>query len=334
MSRKNGHNSKPRHQKTAESCNVIFRRLTVLGGLAVVAGGIFFANGSDSDGDYPKYLSSHQPYEMPEGLARLFELGDGFNFDATDDLGQVGIAQEIRKAELARLQAEVDYMAQEPPLLNPNIFNHGDFVGALVLNYQSGRNSQIVRSTDSLYRQYFGEGNFEPPSDEQVYLRISAMFDINGMDRLLEKGAILDTITTPRNLVVGVHNISEISSIVNVNGTEHVETRGGGNGLLDVGDTAQILMSDPNLPGVMIRYTYELQKENDIQVVPFDSNIENYIYEFGEEGEQWLTMYWCYPPGSEEHRVVIRLRLAGAERVRGYVAEDVASSMSPTNPDI
>ena len=104
------------------------------------------------------------------------------------------------------------YIAEGPAPLDPSAFAHGDFVGAIDIQYSGARTSATAKEADAKYAAYF-KGKYSPPEPgERNVVRLNAMGDPRDGNRLLFKGAVMDNITLPNAIVVGLHNITQISA--------------------------------------------------------------------------------------------------------------------------
>ena len=210
------------------------------------------------------------------------------------------------------------YIAEGPVELDPAVFEHGQFVGALDLQYLGERTSGTAQEADARYAAYF-KGNYTPPQPgERNAIRLNAMGDPRDGDRLLFLGAIIDNITLPHEIVMGLHNITRIKGGVDLNG-EYFEGRvAGANGTLVIGDLLTVWVPDPNYPDLVDRYVYEVVpseagEASDYAVVDVSEGYEDIIYRPSpSEDVHQLSLYTCWPPNQSIRRLVTRFHLVDA----------------------
>lgn len=217
------------------------------------------------------------------------------------------------------------YIAEGPVELDPSAFEHGQFVGAIDLEYRGARTSVTAQEADAQYKAYF-KGKYTPPEPgERNGIRLNAMGDPRDGDRLLFKGAIVDNITLPREIVFGLHNITRIQGGVEING-EFFEGRvAGANGTLVVGDRLTVWVPDPNYPDLVDRYVYEVvpseaSDQADYTIVDVAEGYEDIIYRpTPSEDVYQLSLYTCWPPNQSIRRLVTRFHLVDASIEVGSV---------------
>lgn len=217
------------------------------------------------------------------------------------------------------------YLAEPPVELNPADFEHGEFVGAIDIEYLGARTSATAQEADSQYEAYF-RGDYTPPEPgERVGIRLNAMGDPRDGDRLLFLGAIIDNITLPHEIVLGLHNITRIKGGVEINGEYFEGTVAGANGSLVIGDRMTIWVPDPNYPDLVDRYVYEVVpseagEQSDYVVVDVAEGYEDIIYRQNPDVDvHELSLYTCWPPNQSIRRLVTRFRLVDASIEVGSV---------------
>jgi len=200
-----------------------------------------------------------------------------------------------------------------PPPLDPGTFSHGDFVGALQIDYLGDRSSASAQAADAAYNAFF-QGNYDGPyPGKSTVLRLTAMGDPRDGDRLLRLGAVIDNITDPNSLVIGIHNVMTIDGSVELNGQVFDQNVAGASGVLEIGD--RITIWTPNeTPGAVNRYVYEVVNPEGgdaaYSVVDADANIDTFIYRESPSNDFFqLTTYICWPPNQLAQRLVTRLKL-------------------------
>lgn len=206
------------------------------------------------------------------------------------------------------------YIARGPAHLDPSAFKHGDFVGAIDLEYLGARTSPTAKEADAKYAAYF-KGKYSPPQPgEHNGIRLNAMSDPRDGERLLFKGAIIDTITLPNEIVLGLHNITRIEGGVAINGRVYEGHVAGANGTMVVGDHMTIWVPDPHYPDLVDRYVYEVvpsESGGDYLLVSTSAPaFEDTIYKASPADDVYqLSLYVCWPPNQSIQRLVTRMRL-------------------------
>ncbi len=210
-----------------------------------------------------------------------------------------------------------------PPPLDPGAFAHGDFVGALQIDYLGDRSSASAQAADAAYNAFF-QGNYDGPyPGKSTVLRLTAMGDPRDGDRLLRLGAVIDNITDPNSLVIGIHNVMTIDGSVELNGQVFDQNVAGASGVLEIGD--RITIWTPNeTPGAVNRYVYEVVNPDGgdaaYSVVDADANIDTFIYRESPSNDFFqLTTYICWPPNQLAQRLVTRLKLVESSIEPGSV---------------
>lgn len=200
-----------------------------------------------------------------------------------------------------------------PPPLDPGTFSHADFVGALQIDYLGDRSSASAQTADAAYNAFF-QGNYDGPyPGKSTVLRLTAMEDPRDGDRLLRLGAVIDNITDPNELVIGIHNVLTIDGSVELNGQVFDQNVAGASGVLEIGD--RITIWTPNeTPGAVNRYVYEVVNPEGgdaaYSVVDADANIDSFVYRASPSEDFFqLTTYICWPPNQLAQRLVTRLQL-------------------------
>ncbi|WP_454778551.1 hypothetical protein [Georgenia muralis] len=221
-------------------------------------------------------------------------------------------------------QAEAD-PGEAPPPLDPGIFGHEDFVGAIEMEYRGDRTSESAVMADSAYDAFFGGDYDRPAAGEKAVLRLTAMVDPRDGNRLLMMGAVIDTITDPNELVIGLHNVLGIDGSVALNGEEHEGRVAGASGVMEVGDRVTIWTPHPGEPDLVYRYVYEVVPPEDAEgsfaLYESDLNIDDKVYrESPSEDVYQLSTYICWPPNQLAQRLVTRLHLVESSVERGSVA--------------
>lgn len=217
------------------------------------------------------------------------------------------------------------YLAEPPVELNPADFDHGEFVGAIDIEYLGPRTSATAQEADAQYQAYF-KGDYTPPQPgERVGIRLNAMGDPRDGDRLLFLGAIIDNITLPHEIVLGLHNITRIKGGVEINGEYFEGSVAGANGSLVIGDRMTIWVPDPTYPDLVNRYVYEVVpseagEQSDYVVVDVAQGYEDIIYRTNpDQSVHELSLYTCWPPNQSIRRLVTRFRLVDASIEPGSV---------------
>ena len=215
------------------------------------------------------------------------------------------------------------YIAAGPAPLDPAVFQHGAFVGAIDIEYLGARTSQTARDADAKYAAYF-KGAYSPPEPgEHNGIRLVAMSDPRDGDRLLFKGAIVDTITLPHEIVMGLHNITRIQGGVEINGQVYEGRVAGANGTMVVGDHLTVWVPDPRYPELVDRYVYEVVQSEaggDYVIVDVGPGYEDLIYRASpSEDINQLSLYVCWPPNQSNRRLVTRFHLVDASVEVGSV---------------
>jgi len=200
-----------------------------------------------------------------------------------------------------------------PPPLDPGAFAHADFVGALQIDYLGDRSSASAQAADAAYNAFF-QGNYDGPyPGKSTVLRLTAMEDPRDGDRLLRLGAVIDNITDPNELVIGIHNVLTIDGSVELNGQVFDQNVAGASGVLEIGD--RITIWTPNeTPGAVNRYVYEVVNPEGgdaaYSIVDADANIDTFVYRESPRDDFFqLTTYICWPPNQLAQRLVTRLQL-------------------------
>lgn len=222
------------------------------------------------------------------------------------------------------------YIAAGPEAIDPARFQHGEFVGAIDLEYLGTRSSQTAQEADKKYQEYF-KGAYTPPKiGDRNAIRLSAMTDPRDGDRLLFKGGIIDTITTPHEIVLGLHNITRIEGGVEVNGQVFEGRVAGAYGSLEVGDRMTIWIPDTVYPDLVNRYVYEVVPGDgggDYDVVEVATGYGDIIYRPSPSEDVYqVTLYTCWPPNQSIRRLVTRFHLVDASIEEGSVKPVEASS--------
>lgn len=220
-----------------------------------------------------------------------------------------------------------EYIDAGPGPLDPGRFGHAQFVGAIDIQYQGDRSSESAIAADAKYEAFYGTYD-GPVAGERSVVRLTAFNDPRDGDRLLRQGAVIDNITAPNSLVIGLHNVLEIEGGVEVNGEVFEGRVGGASGALEVGDRMTIWTPDPTYVGLVNRYVYEAVPAEDggaYALVDADrQDIEEFIYRAPAGEEYQLTAYTCWPPNQLAQRMVTRLHLVESAIERG--------SVSPVDP--
>lgn len=208
------------------------------------------------------------------------------------------------------------YIAAGPDPLDPAVFKHGDFVGAIDIEYLGARTSQTAKEADAKYAAYF-KGKYSPPKPgEHNGIRLLAMTDPRDGDRLLFKGAIVDTITLPHEIVMGLHNITRIQGGVEINGQVYEGRVAGANGTMVIGDHMTVWVPDPHYPDLVNRYVYEVVESEaggDYVLVDVGPGYEDLIYRASPAEDIYqLSLYVCWPPNQSIRRLVTRFHLVDA----------------------
>ncbi len=233
-------------------------------------------------------------------------------------------ALDTRTPDAAALADRDAYLAGTPEPLDPAWFGHGDFVGAIDIQYLSDRSSDDVRAADSKYNQFYG-GTYQPPSPgDRHVVRLTAFEDPRDGARLLMYGAVIDNITSPAELVIGVHNVLEIEGGVELNGEVFEGRIGGAAGAMAVGDRLTIWTPDPNYEDMVNRYDFEVVPAEDgsaYTLIDTDNGAEEYIYRASPSPDVvQLTSYTCWPPNQLDQRMVTRLQLVSSAIAVGSVS--------------
>lgn len=215
--------------------------------------------------------------------------------------------------ERARPTDREAYIAAGPGAFDPRYFAHGDFVGAIDMQYSGDRSSATAQEADAKYKEYF-KGNYTPPQPgERSVIRLNAMGDPRDGDRLLFKGAIVDNITLPTAVVMGLHNITEIEGGVELNGEVFEGRVAGANGSLAIGDTLTVWVPDAFYPDLVDRFVYQVVPGDgggDYDVVDVGPGFEDIIYRASPSEDVYqLTLYTCWPPNQSIRRLVTRFHL-------------------------
>lgn len=215
------------------------------------------------------------------------------------------------------------YIAAGAAPLDPSAFAHGEFVGAIDLQYLGPRTSQTAQAADAKYAEYF-KGAYTPPRPgERNAIRLNAMGDPRDGDRLLYLGAIIDNITLPNEIVLGLHNITRIEGGVEINGERFEGRVAGANGTLVVGDRMTIWVTDPVYPELVNKYVYEVVESEaggDYAVVDVGPGYEDIIYRASPSEDVYqLSLYTCWPPNQSIRRLVTRFHLVDVVIEEGSV---------------
>lgn len=224
----------------------------------------------------------------------------------------------------ATLSERDAYLAAPPPAFDPGAFAHADFVGAIDIQYLSDRTTAAAEAADQKYSEYFG-GSYTPPAPgARNVVRLTAFEDPVDAVRLLEYGAVVDNITGPNELVIGLHNVQAIQGGVELNGETFAGDVGGAAGTMAAGDRLTIWTPDPNYADLVRRYDFEVvpaDGDAGFALVDSDSGAEEYIYSPSpEEGIFQLTTYTCWPPNQLDQRLVTRLHQVSSAVVVGSVS--------------
>lgn len=215
------------------------------------------------------------------------------------------------------------YIAEGPSPLDPSRFPHGTFVGAIDIQYLGPRTSQTAQEADAKYKTYF-KGSYTPPvPGERNGIRLVAMGDPRDGDRLLFQGAIMDNITLPHEIVLGLHNITRIRGGIEINGQVFEGRVAGANGTMVVGDRMTVWVPDATYPELVDRYTYEVVQSEaggDYVVVDVGPGYEDLIYRASPSEDTFqLSLYTCWPPNQSIRRLVTRLHLVEVAIQEGSV---------------
>lgn len=215
------------------------------------------------------------------------------------------------------------YIAKGPAPLDPASFAHGAFVGAMDLEYLGERTSETAKAADADYQVYF-KGNYTPPKPgEHNVIRLNSMGDPRDGERLLFKGAIMDNITPPHEIVLGLHNITLIEGGVELNGEYYEGRVAGANGTQVIGDRLTVWTPDPLYPDLVDQYVYEVVESEtggDYTVVTVGPGYEDLIYKASPSEDVYqLSLYVCWPPRQIIQRLVTRFHLIEASVVPGSV---------------
>lgn len=216
------------------------------------------------------------------------------------------------------------YIAKGPAPLDPSVYAHGDFVGAIDIQYFGARTSATAREADAKYSTYF-KGKYTPPKPgERNVIRLNAMGDPRDGNRLLFKGAVMDNITLPHEIVVGLHNITVIEGGVDLNGEHFVGRVAGANGTMVVGDKMSVWVRDPYYADLLDRYDYQVVESEaggDYVLVDVGPGFEDLIYRASPSEDVYqLSLYVCWPPNQSIRRLVTRFHLTGSAVVAGSVS--------------
>lgn len=225
----------------------------------------------------------------------------------------------------ATLSERDAYIAGGPVELDPSAFQHGQFVGAIDFVYLGARTSSTAQEADAQYRAYF-KGSYTPPQPgERNGIRLNAMADPRDGDRLLFLGAIIDTITLPHEIVLGLHNITRIRGGIEINGQYFEGRVAGANGTLVIGDQLVVWVPDPVYPDLVDRYVYQVVPSEsgeaaDYAIVDVAEGYEDIIYKPSPSEDIYqLSLYTCWPPNQSIRRLVTRLELVAASIEVGSV---------------
>lgn len=155
-------------------------------------------------------------------------------------------------------------------------------------------------------------------------VRLTAFEDPRDGARLLNYGAVVDTITAPNELVIGIHNVLEIEGGVELNGEVFEGSVGGAAGSMEVGDRLTIWTRDPNSTDLVNCYDFEVvpaEEGGAYSLKDSDSGIEEYIYSASPSADVvQLTSYTCWPPNQLDQRMVSRLHLISSAIQEGSVS--------------
>lgn len=234
-----------------------------------------------------------------------------------------------RTADQTALSDKDAYLAGTPAPFDPAWFAHGEFVGAIDIQFRGDRTSASATAADAKYNDYF-QGSYTPPAaGTRNVVRLTAFEDPRDGARLLHYGAVIDTITAPNELVIGLHNTTEIEGGVELNGEVFEGRVGNAAGIMDVGDRLTIWTQDPNFADLVNRYDFEVVAAEDggaYTLADSNSGLEEFIYAPGPGGDViQLTSYTCWPPNQLDQRMVSRLHLVSSSIEVG--------SVSPAGPD-
>lgn len=227
--------------------------------------------------------------------------------------GSAAPGAPVVSAETAAPSDREVYIAEGPAPLNPAVFEHGSFVGAIDLEYRGERTSDTAKSADAKYAEYF-KGQYSPPEPgERNVIRLNAMGDPRDGGRLLFKGAIIDNITLPHEIVLGLHNITRIEGGVELNGESFEGRVAGANGTMVIGDRMTVWVQDPYYSDLVDRYVYEViesETGGDYTLVDVGPGFEDIIYRASPSEDVYqLSLYTCWPPNQSIRRLVTRLQL-------------------------
>jgi len=149
------------------------------------------------------------------------------------------------------------------------------------------------------------------------------MGDPRDGDRLLYLGAIIDNITLPNEIVLGLHNITRIEGGVEINGERFEGRVAGANGTLVVGDRMTIWVTDPVYPELVNKYVYEVVESEaggDYAVVDVGPGYEDIIYRASPSEDVYqLSLYTCWPPNQSIRRLVTPFHLVDVVIEEGSV---------------
>lgn len=209
--------------------------------------------------------------------------------------------------------------------LDPGRFEHGDFVGALQIDYLGNRTSESARFADQAYNDFFDGSYDSPGAGKSVVLRLTAMGDPRDGDRLLRLGAVIDNITPANSLVIGLHNVMDVQGAVELNGQVHDARVAGASGVLEIGDRVTIWVAEPDNPGTVERYVYEAVSaeggDSPYTIANADANIDSVVYRASPSPDVFqLSTYICWPPNQLAQRLVTRLQLVESSLVPGSVS--------------
>lgn len=209
--------------------------------------------------------------------------------------------------------------------LDPSRYSHGEFVGAIQIDYLGDRSSESAQAADQAYDSFFS-GNYDAPSaGKTVVLRLTAMGDPRDGDRLLRLGAVIDNITDPNSLVIGLHNVLDIDGAVELNGQVYDGHVAGASGVMEIGDRLTVWVADKDNPGTVERYVYQVVSaeggESAYTIANADANIDSVVYQASPSPDFFqLSTYICWPPNQLAQRLVTRLQLIESSTVPGSVS--------------
>lgn len=272
-------------------------------------------------------MSSIHPYRRAlaaSGLVLALLLAGCSEPDVEAAPTSATTAAPTRTPDQTALSDRDVYIAGTPEPFDPGWFAHGDFVGAIDIQYLGDRASASAVAADGKYDAYY-QGSYTPPAaGSRHVVRLTAFEDPRDGARLLNFGAVVDTITSPNELVIGIHNITEIEGGVELNGEVFEGRVGGAAGAMELGDRLTIWTPDPYYEDLVNRYDFEVMPAEDggaYTLVDSDSGVEAYIYTPSPSADVFqLTTYTCWPPNQLDQRMVSRLHQVSSSILVGSVS--------------